>query len=171
VSQVNQIPTVYCFRPYFTPVSGYGMAVYRGDNSLAFSTSGRALIPRGAFDTNVAYSNLAGRFWSLNGSRGYMSNGPSETVEYVTSTPSISTVGIIAKPAIGYYGQMTGLMNRKDMGTYYFFESGARLNISSGQLETQWGQSGTVGLDRTYYGRQVPAHNTFTLVIDGAMYD
>lgn len=162
-------PQVYCFRK-ITPKadSGHGLKIYNAAGAETFTTQANVLIQKGGANLSVNASRLGpGTFYNLV----YASNNFNVHEKNIQNHALINTPLSMSKPAISYYPPGTGLGYRGGYGIYELFELGMRYNNVDNILQSQWGSIGTVYLNNANQQKNIPAHQSFAMMIDGSDYD
>lgn len=173
VGQLYEQPQVYCFRKIVGSSGGYGIRVFDAAGAETFSTNTRTLIPRAASDIPVTASPWFVQTYSVNNSYSFAVNGGNQNTEYYYDIGLINATTTIAKPAINFHSQMSSVVYDGGGSNSFkvYAEPGVRYNPSTQTMQLQHGvTSSTVVLTNAPEVR-VPAHNVFTMVIDGAYYD
>jgi hypothetical protein len=173
VGQLYEQPQVYCFRKIVGSSGGYGIKVFDAAGAETFSTNTRTLIPRAASNISVTASPWFVKRYSVNNSYYFAANNGNENLEAYYDNALIGPATAIAKPAINFHSQMSAVVfgGGGTNSIKVFCEPGVRYNSSSQTLQLQHGVgSGQTSIPNAPEVR-VPAHNVFTMVIDGAYYD
>lgn len=162
------VPTVYCFAKTNTASSsGYGMNVWKGDSSIAFTTSQKALIVKKYYTGTFQYSNMTPMVGSTSVS--YVGNSPNQfatTISYIPPTDSISQT--ITKPIL-YLPSYQTAGAKAPQSSFEIFELHGAYNPSTTNLEVEWINPAGGGFNPTTY--QTNARTGFAMVADGADYD
>lgn len=160
-------PTIYCFRKIQPKASdGYGMQIYDAYGNLTFSTKSNMMVEKAGAVVAVQYSNFAA---SSTGSLPYASNNGGTNALNIKNHSFINTPISMTKPALSFYPTATGVFTS---GTpFHLLDCGARYNSSLNVIQTQYGRVGSVFPVYRPPNRQIPEHNTFVMMIDGADYD
>lgn len=161
-------PQVYCFKKITTkPDTGHGIKIYNSSGNETFTTQANVLIQKAGSQMNLSTSRLApGKYSNFI----YVSNNNNSHTYYIENHALVNPSASITKPAICYYCPATGVGYRGSGGINAFFELGIRFNNSLNVLQTQWGNVADLysGYNST---KNIPAHSSFAMVIDGADYD
>ena len=161
-------PIVYCFRKISAkPSLGSGLQIYDGSGNLTFTTQANTLRLKGGAALSINASTLRYGYYS---SLYYGSNNNGVNALNIQNHSCIGSIQSMSKPAISFYPAVTGIANENNAGLADYYDLGIRYNSSIQQLQTQYGNQGNFYLG-SYDNRNIPAYNSFAMMIDGSDYD
>ena len=157
----NVVPTIYCFvKSSSSGKTGWGMSLFDANGKTTFTTGDNILRIKAVYNAVTAFSNV--RYDDR-----YEYYRP-YTVAPIQGSAPFNAVGAISKPAVLYnsYGTAECVTPNNSGGAAYW-ESAARFNFSTKNLETHWFIVAYSGGKNV----QTPARDEIAVVIDGADYD
>lgn len=161
-------PQVYCFKKITQKSdTGHGIKIYDANGNETFTTQANIAILKAGANMSVQASRMsAGKYSNLV----YASNNNNVHALNVQDHALVSSAQYMAKPAISYYSPSSGIGYIGSGGVNRFFELGVRYNNISNVIQSQWAEVVSVysGYNST---KNIAAHTSFAMMIDGADYD